>query len=137
MMDSLFSYGGRPKGAPHKTTRVLKEAIILAAELSKHSETHDLVGYIQYLADNRPELFVSLLGKLLPLQVRAKNEGNGPVNLINTIDSGELRKLWTVNNLPLPPAVKASVFDLQIDRTGNAASAVSDALATITARLRG
>ena len=71
--------GGRPQGAPNKTTRALKEAIILAAELSKHSETRDLVGYLQYLADNRPELFVPLLGKLLPLQVRAKNEGGGPV----------------------------------------------------------
>ena len=29
--------GGRPKGAPNKTTRALKEAIILAAEKSKHS----------------------------------------------------------------------------------------------------
>ena len=75
--------GGRPKGAPNKTTRVLKEAIILAAEKSKHSKAHDLEGYLLYLADEKPELFVPLLGKLLPLQVRAKNEGGGPINLIN------------------------------------------------------
>src|SRR5258706_4722677 len=73
--------GGRPKGAPNKTTRALKEAIILAAEKSKHSKAHDLEGYLLYLADEKPELFVPLLGKLLPLQVRAKNEGDGPVNL--------------------------------------------------------
>jgi hypothetical protein len=75
--------GGRPKGAPNKTTRALKEAIILAAEKSKHSKAHDLEGYLLYLADEKPELFVPLLAKLLPLQVRAKNEGDGPVNLIN------------------------------------------------------
>ena len=73
--------GGRPKGAPNKTTRALKEAIILAAEKSKHSKAHDLEGYLLYLADEKPELFVPMLGKLLPLQVRAKNEGDGPVNL--------------------------------------------------------
>jgi hypothetical protein len=45
------------------------------------SKAHDLEGYLLYLADEKPELFVPLLGKLLPLQVRAKNEGDGPVNL--------------------------------------------------------
>src|SRR5258706_5156056 len=73
--------GVRPKGAPNKTTRALKEAIILAAEKSKHSKAHDLEGYLLYLADEKPELFVPLLGKLLPLQVRAKNESVGSVNL--------------------------------------------------------
>ena len=73
--------GGRPKGAPNKTTRALKEAIILAAEKSKHSKAHDLEGYLLYLADEKPELFVPLLGKLLPLQVKAKNEDGGQVNL--------------------------------------------------------
>jgi len=37
--------GGRPKGAPNKTTRALQEAIIFAAENSKHSKTGDLEGY--------------------------------------------------------------------------------------------
>jgi hypothetical protein len=73
--------GGRPKGAPNKATRALKEAIILAAEKSKHSKAGDLEGYLLYLADEKPELFVPLLGKLLPLQLRAKNEDRGPVNL--------------------------------------------------------
>src|SRR5690348_2784437 len=75
--------GGRPKGAPNKTTRALKEAIILAAEKSKHSKGGDLEGYLRYLADEKPELFVPLLGRLLPLQVRAKEEIVGPVNRIN------------------------------------------------------
>ena len=73
--------GGRPKGAQNKTTRVLKEAIILAAEQSKHSKAGDLEGYLRYLADEKPELFVPLLAKLLPLQVKAKNEPDKPVRL--------------------------------------------------------
>ena len=75
--------GGRPKGAPNKTTRVLQEAIILAAENSKHSKTGDLEGYLRHLADDKPELFVPLLAKLLPLQVRAKNESVGLVPRLN------------------------------------------------------
>ena len=67
--------GGRPKGAPNKTTRALKEAIILAAEKSKHSKAHDLEGYLLYLADEKPELFVPMLGKLLPLQVQGEERG--------------------------------------------------------------
>jgi len=73
--------GGRPKGARNKTTRALKEAIILGAEQSKHSKGRGLVGYMTYLADEKPELFVPLLAKLLPLQVREKKECDGPIPL--------------------------------------------------------
>jgi hypothetical protein len=52
----------------------MKEAIILAAEQSKHSKTGDLVGYLLFLADDHPELFAPFLGRLLPLQVNAKTE---------------------------------------------------------------
>jgi len=68
-----------PRAHRTRPTRALKDAIILAAEKSKHSKAHDLEGYLLYLADEKPELFVPPLGKLLPLQVRAKNEGGGPV----------------------------------------------------------
>src|SRR5262245_37301420 len=71
--------GGRPKGAKNKTTRVLKEAIILAAEQSKHSKAGGLVAYLTYLADEKPELFAPMLAKLLPLQVNAKTEPDRPV----------------------------------------------------------
>jgi hypothetical protein len=82
--------GGRPKGAPNKTTRALKEAIILAAETSEHSKSGDLVGYLVYLADNRPELFVPLLGRLLPLQVKAKNEVGGSIKLNPNMSLSEM-----------------------------------------------
>ncbi len=78
--------GGRPKGAPNKTTRALKEAIILAAEKSKHSKAHDLEGYLLYLADEKPELFVPLLGKL---SVNLKLNPN--MSLSEMIDNFERR----------------------------------------------
>jgi hypothetical protein len=65
---------GRRPGLPNSTTRTMKEAIILAAEQSKHSKTGDLVGYLLFLADDHPELFAPFLGRLLPLQINAKTE---------------------------------------------------------------
>jgi hypothetical protein len=59
---------GRPKGSKNVMTRLLKDAILLAAEQSKHSKDGSLAGYLTYLADNKPELFVPLLARLLPLQ---------------------------------------------------------------------
>ena len=61
---------GRPKGAKNVMTRVLKDAILLAAEESKHSNGGGVAGYLTYIADERPDLFVKLLAKLLPLQER-------------------------------------------------------------------
>ncbi|MGY3690710.1 hypothetical protein ACVIGA_000790 [Bradyrhizobium sp. USDA 3240] len=69
-------FGGRQKGTQNKVTRALKEAIILAAENSVHSKTKDLVGYVKYLADKRPEVFASLLGRLIPLQAMVAVKGN-------------------------------------------------------------
>ena len=68
--------GGRPKGATNKTTRELKEAILLAAEKSKHSKGGGLVGYLTYLANSRPETYAVLLGRLLPLQAKIESDGN-------------------------------------------------------------
>ncbi len=61
---------GRVKGTPNKFTRDIKEAIIRAAELSEHSETKDLVGYMVYLADQKQETFAHLLGRLIPVQAK-------------------------------------------------------------------
>ncbi|MGY4503745.1 hypothetical protein ACVWYH_007702 [Bradyrhizobium sp. GM24.11] len=69
-------FGGRQNGTQNKVTRELKEAIILAAENSVHSKTKDLVGYVTWLADKRPEVFASLLGRLLPLQGKVDVAGN-------------------------------------------------------------
>ena len=63
-------------GASEKTTRMINEAIVLAAEGSKHSQGLGLVGYLTFLADRHPQTFAGLLYKLLPIQPPAKPEGD-------------------------------------------------------------
>jgi hypothetical protein len=57
--------GGRKKGVPNKVTRILKEAILIAAE----QEAGSLVNYLRRCARHERNAYLTLLGKLLPLQV--------------------------------------------------------------------
>ena len=68
--------GGRKKGTPNKTTALLKDAIIKAAEAHGADGTgeDDLEGYCFFLANQHPTSFATLLGKVLPMQI----EGTGP-----------------------------------------------------------
>jgi hypothetical protein len=65
---------GRPKGSKNVMTRALKDAIVRGAAESKHAKDNGggLVGYAIYLANERPDLFVRLLAKLLPLQEKER-----------------------------------------------------------------
>src|ERR1035437_362587 len=72
---------GRPKGAKNVMTRVLKDAIVLAAAESRHAKDNGggLVGYLTYIADTRPDIFVRLLAKLIPLQEQERAQtAKGP-----------------------------------------------------------
>ena len=62
---------GRPPGCENKTTRALKDAILLAAEtVGKDGKgLRGLTGYLEMLAQNEPASFCSLLGKVLPLTI--------------------------------------------------------------------
>lgn len=62
---------GKPVGAVSKTTKSLKEAILLAAEsVGKDGKgLRGLTGYLEMLAQNEPASFCSLLGKVLPLTI--------------------------------------------------------------------
>lgn len=73
---------GRKKGTPNKTTALLKEAILKAAELVGQDGMGKagLVGYCQSLAVNEPRAFAGLLGKVLPMQVTG--EGDGPLQVV-------------------------------------------------------
>lgn len=59
--------GGRAKGTPNKTTALLKDALLIAAE--KAGGKAGMVGYLTTQASDNPAAFLSLLGKVLPLQI--------------------------------------------------------------------
>lgn len=67
---------GRPKGAPNKTTALLKDAILKAAEQAGNKVgDQGLVSYLEDQAVKNPGPFMSLLGKVLPMQVTGE-DGN-------------------------------------------------------------
>ena len=76
--------GGRPKGTPNKTTALLKDAILQAADKAGGAE--GLVGYLTQQASENPGPFMALLGKVLPMQV------SGSVGLTITLE-GDAEKL--------------------------------------------
>jgi hypothetical protein len=67
---------GRPKGVPNKTTALLKDAILKAAE---GADPEGMVGYLRHQAVENPGPFMALLGKVLPLQVTGAD--GGPVGI--------------------------------------------------------
>ena len=74
---------GRKKGVPNKSTQLLKDAILKAAENAGNKHGKDgLVSYLEHQAEENPGPFLSLLGKVLPHQI----EGTG--------DKGEIIVSW-------------------------------------------
>ncbi len=73
--------GGRSKGTPNKTTALLKDAIIKAAEQA--GGKGGLVAYLKVQAKENPGPFIALLGKVLPLQVNAEIEAGFHVTISN------------------------------------------------------
>lgn len=68
--------GGSRKGVPNKTTALLKDAILRAAELAGNRIGDEgLVSYLAHQADENPGPFMSLLGKVLPMQVTGEDGG--------------------------------------------------------------
>lgn len=64
---------GRPKGVPNKTTALLKDAILQAAE--KAGGDKGMVGYLEDQANKNPNAFMALLGKVLPMQITGADGG--------------------------------------------------------------
>jgi hypothetical protein len=68
---------GRPKGAPNRITKALKDAIILAAEEAGYDGQgkDGLTGYLRHVADTDVKAFCGLLGRVLPLQIAGEDDG--------------------------------------------------------------
>ena len=76
-MAQRIKTGGRKKGTPNKTSALLKDAILKAAT---DAGDGDLSAYLLQQANGNPTAFLTLLGKVLPMQV-----GGNPDNPVETI----------------------------------------------------
>jgi len=65
---------GRPKGIPNKTTQLLKDAILLAAQRAGGGDEDGIANYLTIQAQTNPGPFMSLLGKVLPMTVAGDAE---------------------------------------------------------------
>lgn len=65
---------GRPKGVPNKTTALLKDAILLAAQRAGGGDEEGIANYLEVQARENPGPFMSLLGKVLPMTVAGDAE---------------------------------------------------------------
>lgn len=77
---------GRKKGVPNKTTRVLREALVIAAEtVGENGNGKDgLVGYLTRVARKDMKSFCSMLGRAMPLQVIGDPEN--PLQTVTRIE---------------------------------------------------
>ena len=65
-------YGGRQKGTPNKTTGALKDMILKALD---QADPDGAIAYLKKQAQANPTAFMSLVGKVLPLQVSGTDGG--------------------------------------------------------------
>ncbi len=77
---------GKKPGTVNRTTKVLKEAILMAAELSGQDKKgkNGLVGYLVRMANTDMKAFAPLLGKVLPLQIAG--DPDNPVKVVGRIE---------------------------------------------------
>lgn len=68
---------GRKKGVPNKTTALLKDAILQAADdVGYDGEGKDgLCGYLRAVAMKDTKAYAGLLGRVLPMQVTGEDGG--------------------------------------------------------------
>lgn len=67
---------GRKRGVPNKVTGALKDMILGALDRAGG------VDYLEKQADENPVAFMTLVGKVLPLQVNAKVDGEVSYRII-------------------------------------------------------
>jgi hypothetical protein len=94
---------GRAKGKRNKTTVLLKEAILQAAELVGQDGRgkEGLTGYLKMLAIKERALFSRLLEKVLPMQLHMKDQTEPNRMLTPEEAVARLRE----RNVPVPPSL--------------------------------
>jgi hypothetical protein len=98
--------GGRQHGTPNKNTRVLREAVLLAAAAAGNEGGNDgLFQYLKKVAKKRPAIFFPLLARLLPLQIESQETANMQVTYRSAAEVRDelLRRGVPVNLMPVEP----------------------------------
>lgn len=95
---------GRKKGQQNKMTKLLKEAIIEAAEYEGQDGRgkDGLVGFLRTLSRREPAVFGRLLEKLLPYQLTGKD--GSPMQMIHSTKEQVVER-FKERGLPLPPSL--------------------------------
>tara|TARA_R110000737_G_scaffold319063_1_gene330156 strand:+ start:153 stop:479 length:327 start_codon:yes stop_codon:yes gene_type:complete len=66
---------GRKKGVPNKNTTLLKDAILMAAEKAGNDMgDNGMVSYLEFQATENPNGFMTLMGKVLPMQINGSGD---------------------------------------------------------------
>lgn len=76
---------GRPPG-PTAPTLLLKDAFLRAAQLAGGGGDDGLVTYLQGVAVEHPGVFVSALGRIIPIEVQASGAGTIVIEVIQRFD---------------------------------------------------
>lgn len=70
---------GRPKGVPNKTTKAIKEMVLAALDKAGGED------YLLEQAEKNPTAFLTLVGKVLPLQLTG--DGGGPIRFEDALNA--------------------------------------------------
>jgi len=91
---------GRPKGVPNKTTALLKDAVLKAAEAAGGGGPDGLVNYLVAQAKQNPTPFLSLLGRVLPMQVSDEVDKSVSVTIRQIVEEVPSRQdgSWRANS---------------------------------------
>lgn len=94
---------GRPKGVANRTTRLLRECVLDAcAQVGRDNKGRDgLVGYLKMLAWKHPDLMVSLLNRVLPMQLVGTGADGEPAPLRVELTLPQLQERLKERGLPV------------------------------------
>jgi hypothetical protein len=106
---------GRPKGKLNRTTTMLKDAILTAAELcGRDGKGLDgMIGYLQMLATKERALFARLLEKVLPMQFNVVDK------TVRRYTAEEAILRLQERGLPVPPGLLQIAEGVSRDATEN------------------
>lgn len=76
---------GRPKGVPNKVNKALKDMILGALHNAGGEE------YLTTQAENNPNAFMALVGKVLPVELKNQIEGGMTVTILTGVPDSKAK----------------------------------------------